>query len=383
MRHCSYQDHGKFGAKADDWNELLGRSTGSQDPSVARFAHADKSVLITGAGGSIGSALASQVASMAPRTLVLLDSSEHNLYRLDAHLRRRSNDARHVTVVGSVADADLISAVCALHPPDSIYHAAAYKHVPLMESNPFAAMQNNALGTYLLAQEARRHGVGQILMVSTDKAVNPTSIMGASKRIAEMVLQTYSNPQTRMNSIRLGNVLGSQGSVVPLFLDQLCRGEALTVTHPDVERFFFTMQEAVSLVLESATIPSHGEVLISDSTHSTRVRDLAKFLIARSGPQLEDTAITYTGLRPGEKLAEEFVAQDESLGELASPRLRRVEGVRRNEEELESAISELDRSIRVRDLSAMLSVLQRLVPTYTPSATVLQNESAMRPSLHV
>lgn len=372
------------GAAEANWDELLGRSTASDRFGYdANFCNG-KTILVTGAGGSIGTALAMRIANQQPRLLVLLDSSEHSLYLLQAQLCATCKPPRHLSILGSVADSESICSILTRYEPDLVIHAAAYKHVPLLESNPFAAMQNNALGTYRLAQAALLAPPCQIVMVSTDKAVNPVSIMGASKRIAEIALQAGSNTNTRMNSLRLGNVLGSQGSVVPLFLEQVSQKVTVTVTNPDAERFFFTIQESVSLILEAAAKEVQGKILIPGFMKSVKISDLANFVIAQCGASSSDSSrIAFTELRPGEKLVEEFVAQNEKFGETISPRLIAIESDGVTQDELHNAMMKLERSILDRDLRSMFQAVQGLVPNYQPSVTVLASNDAIRTYVHV
>jgi FlaA1/EpsC-like NDP-sugar epimerase len=354
---------------AGDWEQLLGRSIvpASQD----RFSalHTGKAVMITGAGGSIGAALALQIAQSNPRVLVLLDASEQNLYQLDISLIRRNKHMRGIPVLGSVLDQSLLEDTLRQHRPEIIYHAAAHKHVPMMEANPFAAIRNNALGTDCLARAASKYCVGRLLMISTDKAVNPISIMGASKRIAELALQSASSPQTRMDSIRLGNVLGTEGSVVPLFLDQILRGGPVTVTHPDAERFFFTLDETVALVFEAASHGRGGQIIIPHVDKPTKILALAEYLIRKhNAAPVEEISIVATGLRPGEKMQEEFLAADEVLQERIGERLYCVQSSLPHANGFASSMTALDRTLGMRDLAAMLRLVRRLVPQYRPGA---------------
>ncbi len=381
MRPTLFSGRTNRNATEMDWEALLGRPT-EQASEALHSINAGKSILITGAGGSIGSALAMSIAQSNPRVLVLLDSSEQNLYRLDRELSISSANTPRVVIIGGVDDAALIDLLFTQHRPDTIYHAAAYKHVPLMESNPFAAVRNNALGTYRLTQAAVRHRVGHFLMVSTDKAVNPCSIMGASKRIAELALLSCSNPFTRMNSIRLGNVLGSQGSVVPLFLEQISRSEALTVTHPEAERFFFTMDETIALILEAAAIPGQKQILVPRFLKPIKTVELANYLLAQSGEVPGNASICFTGLRPGEKLREEFFSSIEHVAGNVGLRLCRVESVAVPEETLQTAMAELDHSIRRQGLEEMLQTVQRLVPEYQPSTLLADNHPAQMVCIH-
>jgi FlaA1/EpsC-like NDP-sugar epimerase len=282
-------------------------------------------------------------------------------------------------MLGDVADDKLLDEMCSQYQPEMLYHAAAYKHVPLMESNPLVVIRNNTLGTYRLAQAAARHHIRHVLMVSTDKAVRPTSIMGASKRMAEQALLACATSSTYVSCIRLGNVLGSQGSVVGVFLDQIAGGENITVTHPDAERFFFTMTEAVSLILNASHAPKHAQILIPETGPPTKIVDLANFLIQQKSKPPGKSHLVFTGLRPGEKLREEFVGPGERLADEVSPRLRAVEGAVVSRELVHSAMGQLDVAVRVRNLDAVLQIIFRLVPEYRPSASV----DAARPALLV
>jgi len=374
-----------------EWDMLLGQSSTPVESAFHsiddRDGIHDKTVMITGAGGSIGSALALHLAQAKPQLLILLDASEHGLYALDQKLRARSKEVRHIAVVGSVGDADLISALCREHHPERIMHMAAYKQVPFMESNPFAAIENNALGTYRMARAASSLDVREVLMVSTDKAVNPSSIMGSSKRIAEIALQSMSSHRCRMNSLRLGNVLGTQGSVVPLFLDQIARGDVVTVTHPDAKRFVFTKSEALELICEALAQNLEGAILIPKSARSLRMVDVAKYLIEKHSASAHRSSISFIGLRPGEKIIEEFVAHDERAGAATSPHLRSIESTKLTMEELHCAMTALENSIHARDLRALLHSTCQLVPHYAPSysrsPTVKANESAAKVPTHV
>lgn len=350
---------------AGEWAHWLGRRAASK--TIARFSafHRDQTILITGAGGSIGSALALQVAKARPRALILFDAYEQGLYQVESLIAAASVPS--IAVLGSVTDRELLDEVFRLHRPDLIYHAAAHKHVPLMEANPFAAMRNNALGTGSLARAAAEHRIPRVLMISTDKAANPASVMGASKRIAELVLQTGSNIHSKMNSIRMGNVLGSQGSVVPRFLDQIRQGGPVTVACPEVERFFWTMDETVSLIFEAATCAQGGQILVPDIEKSVSILELANYLIKKHGGlQAEEIQIVFSGLRPGDKLKEEFVADDERVVERVGERLHGVQGGSLSADQLASALAELDRTTRTRNLVEMLRVLRQMVPQYEP-----------------
>ncbi len=351
-----------------DWRELLGRSSEMEIIDPPAGLHRDQCVFISGAGGSIGCALTMRLAELQPRLLLLLDASEQNLYELDARLKRLASPVPYVALLGSICDDGLLDELCAQYRPEMLYHTAAYKHVPLMESNPLAVVRNNALGTYRLVQVAVRNRIRHMLMVSTDKAVRPASIMGASKRIAELALLGCATASTRMTCVRLGNVLGSQGSVAGVFLDQIARGDSVTVTHRDAERYFFTMEEAVCLILGAASATQDKQLLVPDTGRPTKILDLANYLIQRKGKPPGGPAIAFTGLRPGEKLYEEFVGLGERLAARFGPRLHAIDGSAIQEETLHRAMRDLDAAVCARNLQGVLQSIERLVPEYRPSA---------------
>jgi FlaA1/EpsC-like NDP-sugar epimerase len=295
--------------------DLLGRDPIELElPELAEDLHG-RSVLITGAAGSIGSELARQVALHSPGTLILLDQAETELFYLELELRRNHPELRIVPVVGDVGDAAGLEQVLQEHRPERVFHAAAYKHVPLMETNIRGAVRNNVIGLWRVAEAAGRHGVDRCVLVSTDKAVRPTSVMGATKRLAELVVmelqQTY--PETRFTAVRFGNVLGSSGSVIPVFKEQIRLQQPLTVTHPDVTRYFMTIPEAVQLILKASVLSEvRGRIAMLEMGEPVRILDLAQNLLRLSGvTRTNGDAIVFTGLRPGEKLHEELIAPDE------------------------------------------------------------------------
>jgi FlaA1/EpsC-like NDP-sugar epimerase len=365
-----------------DWAGLLGRSSAIENAHPSAALHRDHCVFITGAGGSIGSALTLQLAQLRPPILLLLDASEQNLYELDAKLQRLASPVRYVAVLGSIDDDELLDELCSQHHPQMLYHTAAYKHVPLMESNPLAVVRNNTLGTYRLAQAAARNRIPQVLMVSTDKAVRPLSVMGASKRMAEQALLACATPSTRVSCIRLGNVLGSQGSVVGVFLDQMARGGNITVTHPDATRYFFTMAETISLILEAASTPTHAHIVIPETRVPTKIVDLANDLIHKQHKTPGELRLVFTGLRPGEKLHEEFVGPGEVPASRVGPLLRSVDGADLPREFVRAAMAELDAAVRGRNLVAVMQVIARLVPEYRPSASLDATPAAPLVSHH-
>jgi FlaA1/EpsC-like NDP-sugar epimerase len=325
-------------------------------------------ILLTGAGGSIGSALAKTVIGLEPRLLILLDNSERTLHEIDSELAAAVDRNSYKSVLGDICDAKLLSELFQRYHPEVVYHAAAFKHVPLMEHNPFAAVRNNALGTANLARIAQAEGVASFVMVSTDKAVNPISIMGASKRVAELVLLSLHNPANQMSAVRLGNVLGSQGSVVPRFLTQISRGGPVTVTHPDVSRYFLTIAEAVDLLLLASRLDDGGGIFVPEVGAPVKILDIALELIndKRSESQT-DIPVTFTGLRPGDKMSEEFLSQDESTKRTNDPRLWRVKTREIPADILAVHIERLSKSVTERKLDSMIGTLCQIVPDYRPT----------------
>jgi FlaA1/EpsC-like NDP-sugar epimerase len=350
--------------------DLLPRAPVGLDPAPVRDLMAGKSVLVTGAGGSIGSELCRQISSFGPRRLVLFERYENSLFAIENDLRDRGVACDIHAVVGDMTDRRRVDAVMAEHRPDIVFHAAAHKHVPLMESSPCEAVKNNVGGTWVLARAAVRHGVSRFVMISTDKAVNPTSVMGATKRVGELIVQTIANggyaDGTRFGVVRFGNVLGSNGSVIPRFLEQIKAGGPVTVTHPDIRRFFMLIPEAVLLVLHAATACEAGDVLILDMGEQIRVVEVARTLIRLSGfiPD-EDIQIVFTGLRPGEKLYEELLG----TGEDSTPSgIEKIERIRRrsvpSQPDMERHVMELASLARRGDAAATLAKLHEIVPTY-------------------
>jgi FlaA1/EpsC-like NDP-sugar epimerase len=355
-----------------DWETFLGRRQIEGDGTKIDAAIAGKAILLTGAGGSIGSALAMRIAASHPRLLLLLENSEQNLYQIHTDLDSLANGAPHIPILGDIADRPLIDDIFAQHRPEIVYHAAAFKHVPLMEANPLAAIRNNTLGTYALAKAVAHHAGQKLIMISTDKAVDPQSVMGVSKRVAELVLMTLSNENTRMNSIRLGNVLGSQGSVGLLFLQQIGRGAPVTVTHPEVRRFFLTLGETVRLILTGASLDSPGGIWVPELGPSLKVLDLAKHLIRSVGiTPGDDIPITFIGLRPGDKMVEQLVSTRESKDNAATNGLHRITSQHFSREDLAAAIAELTEISSRRDVAALIRGLCNIVPEYRPSTALL------------
>ena len=284
------------------WSDFTSPWDQGSDEVLTSHHVTGKRILITGAGGSIGSALALAVQASSPTSLVLLDASESGLYQIDRGLHQAGSN-RHIPILGSVANHDTVLHLFEQYRPQIVFHAAALKHVPLMEQNPFAAIENNALGTFAVAQASIAHRSEQLVLVSTDKVVDPLSIMGASKRIAELVLLTLGVANTRMTAVRLCNVIGSQGSVLPLFLAQIANGGPLTVTHADARRYFITLGHTVRALLAALDVESTPALLIPEIGIPVRILDLAQHLLQS---HKSSTAIEFTGLRPGDKLSEQI-----------------------------------------------------------------------------
>ena len=352
--------------------ELLGREPVKTDMTEIAQYIKGKTVMVTGGGGSIGSELARQIASYGPRCLILFDIYENNVYSIQQELKWHYPDLILEVIIGSVRDEARVRQVMKRYGPDIVYHAAAHKHVPLMERSPNEAIKNNVLGTYVTAKAAAQYGVRRFVLISTDKAVNPTNIMGASKRLCEMIVQEMDRraQQTSFVAVRFGNVLGSNGSVIPLFKRQIAAGGPVTVTHPEITRFFMTIPEAVSLVLQAGAYATGGEIFVLDMGQPVRIDELARNLIFLSGRiPGEDIEIKYTGLRPGEKLYEELLMSEEGLQRTANEKIFIGHPIEHCED-LFSRIEELGSCATDNDSQIKLKVAS-LVSTYRPD---MQNE---------
>ena len=358
------------------WRELFHRPLLDTDVVRLSGANAGKTILLTGAGGSIGSALAKAILASGPRLLILLDHSDHNLHGIQNVLAAASNRAPFISFLGDVCDAPLLAEVLEEYRPDTIFHAAAFKHVPLMEINPFAAVRNNSMGTYRLATAAMEHQTPRMIMISTDKAVNPHSVMGASKRIAELILLALNNRGTRMSAVRMGNVVGTQGSVVPLFLGQIARGGPVTVTHPRVRRYLVTLLESVEVILKVASLENEDGIFVPEMGSPIKIVDLANYLIRNAGSApSQEISVAFTGLRPGDKMTEDLISERESLGPGTDGSIHRVSGLGIPRDTLEAAMRELAGAVCRRDLAALLDTIRRMVPKYQPSRAVLEQLS--------
>ncbi len=345
--------------------DLLGRDPISVDlDSILGYVQR-KTVLVTGGGGSIGSELCRQIASHKPRRLVILDIYENNVYDIQQELKTRYPELDMVVLIASVRNTNRMNWIFETYRPDIVYHAAAHKHVPLMEDSPNEAVKNNVFGTWKTAQAAAFYGVRKFVLISTDKAVNPTNIMGASKRICEMIIQTFNNHyDTEFVAVRFGNVLGSNGSVIPLFRKQIMEGGPVTVTHPDIIRYFMTIPEAVSLVLQAGAYAKGGEIFVLDMGEPVKILDLAQNLIRLSGYRVgEDIRIEFTGLRPGEKLYEELLMEEEGLKETANKLIHVGKPIEIDEMNFFKQLKKLKEESRneSRDIRPLI---REIVPTY-------------------
>ena len=326
-----------------------------------------KVVMVTGGGGSIGSELCRQLATHHPKQLIIFDIYENNAYEIQQELLRNHPELNLVVLIGSVRDENRIESIFEKYHPEIIYHAAAHKHVPLMEDSPNEAIKNNVLGTYKMVVMADRFHVKKFVQISTDKAVNPTNIMGASKRICEMIIQTYNkHSETEYVAVRFGNVLGSNGSVIPLFKKQIEQGGPVTVTHPDIIRYFMTIPEAVSLVLQAGAYAEGGEIFVLDMGEPVKILDLAKNLIRLSGLKLgQDIEIEFTGLRPGEKLYEELLMDEEGMTDTPNKLIHIGHPIDVDEDKLSYALYVLE-SAAERETDDMRLIVESVVPTYHP-----------------
>ncbi|MFN3715824.1 MAG: polysaccharide biosynthesis protein [Thiobacillus sp.] len=349
-------------------DDLLGRDPVELDDSGLHRLLTAQVVMVTGAGGSIGSELCRQIARFEPAKLVLFEQSEFALYTMEQELPQRFPGLAIVPVIGDVKNAGCVNQVMAEQRPAVVFHAAAYKHVPLMENaNAWEAVQNNVRGTHVLAAAAQAHGVGKFVMISTDKAVNPANVMGATKRLAEMVCQAMQKPEgTRFVSVRFGNVLGSSGSVIPKFQKQIEAGGPVTVTHPEITRYFMSIPEAAQLVLQAGLMGDGSEIFVLDMGEPVKIAELARLMIRLSGADENRIRIEYSGLRPGEKLYEELLADDESS--LPTPHAKlRIAQARRADPQALAAWLEWLYGPR-RDEAAVKSWLRQHVHEYTPGA---------------
>ena len=362
--------------------DLLGRDPVPPVPELLGPGLRDAVVCVTGAGGSIGSELCRQILQLFPKTLILLESSEPSLYAVEQELRQQlPATVKLLPVLGSAADIDLMQRLFSSHGVHTVFHAAAYKHVPLVEANPLAGLANNVGSTRVVCQAAVASGVREVVLISTDKAVRPTNVMGASKRLAELVVQASAlelsrrakvdgQPSTRLAMVRFGNVLGSSGSVVPLFRKQIAAGGPITLTHPEIIRYFMTIPEAAQLVLQAATLAEGGDVFLLDMGELVRIKDLAEQMVRLSGLSLRDDRnpngdieIVCTGLRPGEKLYEELLIEAESQP-TKHPLIFRATERSMDPQDLWPRLDQLEETLKMQNQEKALEILSELVPEW-------------------
>ena len=350
-----------------DVNDLLGREPVTVDLESIMGYVSGKIIMVTGGGGSIGSELCRQIAGHNPKQLIILDIYENTTYDIQNELKVKFPELDLVVLIGSVRNTNRMNWIFETYHPEIIYHAAAHKHVPLMEESPNEAIKNNVLGTWKIVQAADHYHVKRFVMISTDKAVNPTNIMGASKRICEMIIQTYNKrSNTEYVAVRFGNVLGSNGSVIPLFKKQIERGGPVTVTDPNIVRYFMTIPEAVSLVLQAGAYAKGGEIFVLDMGEPVKILDLAKNLILLSGHKPdEDIQIVFTGLRPGEKLYEEMLMDEEGLQDTENNLIHIGKPIELDEEKFLNQLEKLKEYV-VTEPSDIREWVKEIVPTYQP-----------------
>ena len=364
--------------------DLLGRDSVPPDTSLLRACIENKVVMVTGAGGSIGSELCRQIIKLNPKTLVLLEQSEYALYQIERDLLKQldelKSDIKLIPVLGSVQNKFRLSHSIKACNVNTIYHSAAYKHVPLVEHNIIEGIRNNIFGTSFAAEAAMDNNVETFVLISTDKAVRPTNLMGASKRFAELILQAYSkieNTQTRFCMVRFGNVLGSSGSVVPLFREQILSGGPVTVTHPDIIRYFMTIPEAAQLVIQASSLGQGGDVFVLDMGEPVKILDLAHRMIRLMGHDIKDAEHTdadievkFTGLRPGEKLYEELLIGN-NVSKTRHSRIQRAEEESVSAEQIKSYMEQLDKACSQYDCELIIKLMSQMVVEYTPSKEIM------------
>jgi FlaA1/EpsC-like NDP-sugar epimerase len=349
--------------------DLLGREPIQVNLDEIYHYISGKVVMVTGGGGSIGSELCRQIAKACPEQLIIFDIYENNAYDIQMELRRTHPELNLLVLIGSVRNTARLDDVLGKYRPQLVFHAAAHKHVPLMEDSPNEAIKNNVFGTYKMAQAAAKYGVKKFVLISTDKAVNPTNIMGASKRLCEMVVQMMSreHPETDFVAVRFGNVLGSNGSVIPLFRKQIANGGPVTVTHPEITRFFMTIPEAVSLVLQAGYYAKGGEIFILDMGQPVKIDDMARKLIRLSGYEPDvDIPVVYTGLRPGEKLYEEILMAEEGLQETENKLIHIGQPIVMDDALFQKQLAQLEEAYKV-EAPNMKDLVAEIVPTYHPA----------------
>jgi FlaA1/EpsC-like NDP-sugar epimerase len=357
--------------------DLLGRQSVHIDEEAVRRFLRGKSVMVTGAGGSIGSELCRKIARFDPKRVVAFEQAESDLFRIQMEMNDRFPTLNFVPEIGDIRDFERVQEVTRHHRIDCIFHAAAYKHVPMMELHALEAIRNNILGTRNLVDAAHANNVSHFVMISSDKAVNPTNIMGLTKRIAELIVASMPVPRvnsgTRFVSVRFGNVLGSNGSVVPVFKQQIEAGGPITVTHPEIKRYFMTIAEAVELVLQASTMGKGSEIFVLDMGEPVRIVDLARNMIRLSGKEPDtEIEIRFTGLRPGEKLNEELMRKGEDILPTFHEKINIFRGSSVDRSHIQSALAELEALAEQRDVNGAIRLLWQLAPEYTPDVKWLK-----------
>ena len=349
--------------------DLLGRDPIKVNTEEILGYVSGKVIMVTGGGGSIGSELCRQIAKSRPKTLIVFDIYENNAYDIQLELQRTYPNLDLVTLIGSVRNTARLDRVLGRYKPEIVFHAAAHKHVPLMEDSPNEAIKNNVFGTYKMAKAAAKYGVKKFVLISTDKAVNPTNIMGASKRLCEMVVQMMNRESnTEFVAVRFGNVLGSNGSVIPLFKKQIEEGGPVTVTHPEIIRYFMTIPEAVSLVLQAGYYAKGGEIFVLDMGKPVKIDTMARNLIKLSGFEPDvDIKVVYTGLRPGEKLYEELLMDEEGLQETANKLIHIGKPITMDDELFKQQLCRLEEAYK-EEVEDMKQIVAEIVPTYKPDS---------------
>ena len=361
------------------YKDLLGRPAVRLEPEKIGEILRNRTVLVSGAGGSIGSELCRQILKFQPRLVVLWDASEENLYQLEMEILHEHGFTHYVPILGRIQDQEVLASVFAHYRPQIVFHAAAYKHVPMIEKNPWEGIYNNVFATRRLIRASVEHGVDRFILVSTDKAVRPTNVMGATKRMTERIMQAYCHAlqtgnikgHTRFMAVRFGNVLGSSGSVIPLFKRQIELGGPVTVTHPDITRYFMSIEEASQLILQAASMGEGGEIFILEMGTPVRIAQMARDLIRLCGKEPDiEIEIKYTGLRPGEKLFEELITEGEGIVATAHEKIMVLRGDGCSLQELEGPLARLKESAQQHDAPGIKQILQEVVPEYTPKEVV-------------
>jgi FlaA1/EpsC-like NDP-sugar epimerase len=362
---------------------LMGRESTRLDQTLIRATIEGRVVLITGAAGSIGAELCRQIARFGPAAIVGFDIAESPLFEIDRDMRQTHPTVPFFAEIGNVQNSARLHEVFRKHRPDLVYHAAAYKHVPMMEENPFEAIENNVFGTLNVAHAASECGVTTFILISSDKAVRPTSVMGATKRVSELLLETMRNGATQFIAVRFGNVIDSNGSVVPIFKKQIAAGGPVTVTHPEMQRFFMTISEACQLVLQATAIGVDGQICVLDMGHPVKIVDLARNMIRRAGLKPdEDIKIEFTGVRHGEKLFEELTSILDNTVPSDHEQVRIFVGNPRPQFDVDTWLRSLKKICADRDTARLVAALRDMVIDYSPSAylhqqIVLEQRSAV------